>query len=344
MLRNDPGPHLGPSKGIALRIIMERTDRRLRLQALHILGLLLISLAVSCASEVDVEKLYVQSNSDDYEERVEARQKIEQLVREGKVEPFARGLRSESAETRVQSLLHLKDIKSQASKEALLGELDLSRRFNVYYNPIRLLPSSIGADSRIMVARIIFLLGGDPRAVEILKETYGKEPDADARVGTLYALGALMDPRTIPVLRKGLRDPELKAVKAALDGLSQLEVPDVPDDLVRGLQDPDERVRKNCASALSGYPGQKAAQALIETVKKDASEEVRQTAMDSLGFAGGADAFQFALGVLKSKDSSEPMKGKAVSALRNLSGQDFGEDAGGWSRWYRQSGATVWKP
>mgnify|MGYP001603411778 CR=1 FL=1 len=88
--------------------------------ALLLLGLLMLSLAVSCASEVDVEKLYVQSNSDDYEERVEARQRLGRLVSEGKVEPFAHGLRSENTETRLQSILHLMAIRSHEAKRALV--------------------------------------------------------------------------------------------------------------------------------------------------------------------------------------------------------------------------------
>ena len=65
---------------------------------------LLLSLALSCAAEVEVEKLFLQSRSSDYEEQVEARQKLEELVTGGKVGVFARGLRSENSEIRVEVL------------------------------------------------------------------------------------------------------------------------------------------------------------------------------------------------------------------------------------------------
>src|SRR5262249_49997428 len=111
---------------------------------------LVISCSASCAPEVDVEKLFVQANSDDYEERVEARQRLPDLVEKGAVEPFARGLKSPNAETRVQSILNLFAIQTPESKKPLVGELELSRRFNVFYNPIRLVPVSTPSDSRIM--------------------------------------------------------------------------------------------------------------------------------------------------------------------------------------------------
>jgi len=304
----------------------------------------MLSLAVSCASEVDVEKLYVQSNSDDYEERVEARQKLSRLVSEGKVEPFAHGLGSVNAETRVQSILHLMAIRSDEARRALVGELEFSRRFNVFYNPIRLVPSSLASDSRIMIARIIFLNGGDPKAVEILDATYGKEPDAEARVGTLYALGALADPKAIPALRRGLADPELKGVRAALEGLNQLQVPDLAGALLKGLSDSNEQVRFNAATVLSGFPGEETATALMEAVRKDPSQKVRMAALGSVAYAGAPDAFDFILGILKDPGSTQEMKDKAASALRSLSNQDFGRDAARWSQWNEQSRGKVGRP
>jgi len=305
--------------------------------SLPLTAALLISLALSCAAEVDVENLFLQSQSSDYEERLEARQKLEGLVTEGKVGVFARGLRSGNAETRVQSILHLMLIKKDEARKVLVGELELSRRFNVFYNPIRLLPVSTPYDSRIMIARIVFLQGGDPEAVDVLGATYGKEPDAETRVGTIYALGALADPRTVPALKKALRDRDLKVVKAALEGLSQLQAPDVADSLLQGLTDSEEVVRVNSASVLSGFPGRRTADALMEVVRKDPSEKVRLAALSSAAYAGGAYAFEFILGVLKSREAGGEMKSRAASALQSLTNQDFGQDAARWARWYQQN-------
>jgi HEAT repeat protein len=195
-----------------------------------------------------------------------------------------------------------------------------------------------------MVAHIILLAGGDPQAVTILDGSYGKEPDAEARVGTMYALGALADPKAIPALRRGLKDSELKVVKAAVEGLNQLQVPDLAEDLVRCLTDSNDQVRKNCATVLSGYPGKKTSEALMEAVKKDPSEQVRLAAVDSLGFSGGLDTFEFILGVLRSSESSAEMKSKAATALQSISNQDFGKDAGLWARWYEKNRLKIARP
>ena len=311
-------------------------SRRVRSLALGLLGLM-ICLTTSCASDVDVEKLYVQANSDDYEERVEARQKLGDLVLQGRVEPFARGLHSENAETRVQSILHLMAIKSPESTHALVGELALPRHFNVYYNPIRLVPVSNPADSRIMIAHIILMNGGDPKAVEMLAESYGQEPDTETRVGTLYALGALNDRAAIPVLRKGLKDPDLKVVKAAMEGLSQLEVPDVSESLIQGLADSNETVRINSASALAGFHNKEISAALLETLRKDPSENVRLAAIGGLANAAGPEAFAPILALLKSREAGAEIKNKAAAALQSLTNQDFGQDAVKWARWWDQN-------
>jgi len=316
---------------------------RLR-SALPLLAALLISLAVSCAPEVDVEKLYVQFRSADYEEKVEAGERLGQLVIEGNVAVFARGLRSENAETRVQSILHLMLIRNDEARKALVDELELSRRFNVFYNPIRLVPVSTPSDSRIMIARIVFLKGGDPKALEILSATYGKEPDAEARLGTVYALGALADPKTVPALRKALADRELKAVRAALEGLSLLTVSDVADTLLQGLADSDEAVRVNSATVLSGFPGRKTADALMGAVRKDPSEKVRLAALSSAASVGGSDTFELILGVLKSRETGAEMKSRAASALQSMTNQDFGQDADRWARWLQQNRGSLPRP
>src|SRR5439155_17220349 len=132
--------------------------------------------------------------------------------------------RSPNAETRVQSILHLLAIQSPESKKPLVDELALSRRFNVFYNPIRLVQISTPSDSRIMVAHILQMKGGDSRTAPILAKSYGQEPDVDARVATIYALGALQDPGAAPALEKGLRDAEVKRSEEHTSELSHVAI------------------------------------------------------------------------------------------------------------------------
>jgi hypothetical protein len=311
-----------------------------RLGAALGLAVFLLTWLAACASEVDVEKLFVQSNSDDYEERVEARQKLGQLVESGSVEPFAKGLQSSNNETRVQSILHLLAIRNPESKKPLLGELELSRRFNTFYNPIRLVPVSTPSDSRIMVAHILEAKGGDPKAAEILAASYGKEPDTATRVATVYALGALNDQAAIPPLRKALKDPEIEVVHAALEGLNQIKAPGTAAALIEGLADSNETIRANSASALSSFTEPEAARALLEALHKDPSPKVRLSALGALPNAGGFSAFAPILALLKDPRTATEMKNKAATSLQSLTGQDFGQDAAKWARWWEQNKST----
>jgi len=311
---------------------------------LLLIACLLVSLSFSCASDVDVEKTFVQANSDDYDERTEARAKLTELVQKGRVEPFARGLRSKNAETRVQSILHLMAIDKPEATDALVGELELSRRFMAYYNPIRLVPVSTAKDSRIMVAHILLARGGDPRAVQILSETYGKEPDAEARIATLYAMGALNDPGTIPILRKGLKDPDLRAVQACVEGLTQLRVPDISASLVEGLKDSSEAIRVNSAKSLSAFREGPVEVALLEALQRDPSPAVRRAALNALANSAGAMAFEPALALLRSKDADPESKENAVQSLQSMTGQDFGQDVAAWTRWWEAHRKDFGKP
>jgi hypothetical protein len=95
---------------------------------------------------------------------------------------------------------------------------------------------------------------------------------------------------------------------------------------------------------LAGFQGPKVSEALIETAKKDASDQVRTAALGSLAFTGGRESLGFLLGILKSRDSSAGMKSKAAAGLQSLSNQDFGLDAGRWARWYEQNQSKLGGP
>lgn len=320
--------------------MMRLRESRIR-RVLLPLASFIVSLSASCAAEVDVEKLYTQANSDDYEERVEARQKLGQLVEKGEVEPFAKGLRSPNAETRVQSILHLLAIQSPESKKPLVDELELSRRFNVFYNPIRLVQVSTPSDSRIMVAHILQMKGGDSRAAPILAKSYGQEPDVGARVATIYALGALQDPGAAPALEKGLRDAEVKVVSAALEGLNQLRTPGLAAILLKGLSDSSDDVRANSATVLAGFHDPGVGEALLQALQKDPSMKVRLAALGALPNAGGPSVFAPILNLLKNQQTPRELREKAATALQSLTAQDFGQDAVRWARWWDQNKAAL---
>jgi hypothetical protein len=295
---------------------------------LGILGLIaggLLALA-GCAAEVDLDRLFAESQSGDTEERAEARTRLQELVREKRVDVFSRGLRSQNPETRVQAILHLMAIRTPEANEALVDELDVARRFSVHYNPIRIVPSSKPYDSRILVANILRMKGGVPRAAEVLSRGFETETDTVARTGTMYALGALHDPAGIPTLRRGLQDGDPEVFSAALESLTQLEDGELRARLLDGLRSPDPAVRGNCAAALGGFPGEETTRVLRDILRGDDSPEVRRAALGSLGSLGGRDAFEAALAVLSAAGSDPETRKAAEQALRAMSGEDLGAD------------------
>jgi len=299
---------------------------------------------VACASEVDIEQIYVEVNSHDYEARTDARRKLQELVDQKIVEPFDRGLQSPNAETRVQSILHLMAINTPESVEALLPELELSRRFKVFYHPIRLMPSPHPSDSRIMVAYIIRLNGGHPEALEILRNTYGKEEDAEAREGTVMAMGALHDPGAIPTLKKVLRDPEAAVMQAAMEGLTGMQAPDLYEDLVACVGDDDEGVRIRCAKRLSHFRGDKAAAGVLELLAQASSAALREALVGCLGGMGGDRAFEALLALLRSRDEDPGIQRKALESLQSMTGQNFEADPDKWQSWWGENKARLQFP
>ena len=66
-------------------------------------------------------------------------------------------------------------------------------------------------------------------------------------------------------------------------------------------------------------------------------EKVRLAALGSAALAGGPHAFEFILGVLKSREAVAERQSQAASALQGITNQDFGQDAARWARWYREN-------
>lgn len=298
----------------------------------------------ACASKVDIEQIYLEADSHDYEARTDARRKLQELVDQKVVEPFATGLRSQNAETRVQSLLHLMAINTPESVEVLVPELELSRRYNVYYHPIRLMPTPQPSDSRIMVAYIIRLNGGHPKALEILRRTYGQEEDAKAREGTVLAMGALHDPAAIPTLSSALKDPDAAVMMAAWEGLRGMQAPDLFKDLVACAGEDNESVQIRCAELLAHFPGEDATASVLELLKQESSVAVREALLGSLAGTGGARAFETLLALLGARDEDPRIRRKALESLQALTGQYLDTDPEKWAAWWGENKARFQVP
>ena len=62
------------------------------------------------------------------------------------------------------------------------------------------------------------------------------------------------------------------------------------------------------------------------------NSEIRNIFLEQIGALHNMDAFRFLLGVLRG-EPDEQLKEAAGRGLRNLTGHDFGTDAGAWAAW-----------
>src|SRR5207249_4578115 len=163
---------------------------------------LLISPAVgllSCAPAYDVQTLYNQLASSDSEQRQDAEEKIEKIIQDGKYEVFQRGAESPVKSHRAPSIIYLARMKQPEARAALRGLLRVDKRSLIPYNPIRMKATTEESDSRILVANLIALDGGDPEAGRVLVQGIEGQP-ADGRASSCYAPGAPRHPQGSPFL------------------------------------------------------------------------------------------------------------------------------------------------
>ena len=95
-----------------------------------------------CAPAYDVETLYNQLESNDLEERLDAEEKIDKILREGNYEVFARGAENPVKSMRAPSMVYLARMTQPKARAALRDLLRVDKRSLIPYNPIRMKPSS----------------------------------------------------------------------------------------------------------------------------------------------------------------------------------------------------------
>ena len=187
--------------------------------------------------------------------------------------------------------------------------------------------------------------GHDPRVAPALLPLL-QEPQPEVRHAAAQALAALGDQRAIAPLCDWLHEmssipDRMDAVKA----LEQLNTPQVFDILIAALRDPacsypgyldkPGSVREQAALSLGALGDKRAVPALIEAL--------------DYGYLPGRRRAAEALGMLKDRRAIEPLiaalrhfAGDAAhapaDALKAITGQDFGLDAGRWQAWWDGTG------
>jgi HEAT repeat protein len=138
-------------------------------------------------------------------------------------------------------------------------------------------------------------------------------PNWIVRMSAAKGLTRLKDPRSIDTLILVLQD-KVPAVREeacrAIQAIGEASIPP----LLKGLQDPNWRIRLRAVEALSLLKPQVAVAPLMNLVANDSDSAVRQDAIRALGQIGDAHAIPLLLDSL----TTPSLQQKAIEALGNL--------------------------
>lgn len=110
--------------------------------------------------------------------------------------------------------------------------------------------------------------------------------------------------------------------------LAQYPTPAADAVLYAALKDPDADVRVECCQAWATRGGADAADFLGETLASDTNVDVRIAAAKALGEMGDPRAVPHLAIALEDPDPA--LQFRAVAAMRNITGEDLGNDVNAW--------------
>lgn len=128
-------------------------------------------------------------------------------------------------------------------------------------------------------------------------------------------------------------DPMIRA--EILRAIGPCASPTAGETLQAGMRDAEDFVRIACCEGWVKHGGPQAVPLLSEAARKDGSHDVRLAALRSLAKIPGLESVAAIAPALEDPDPA--MQYRAVQALRELTGKDFGDDANAW-REYAQGG------
>lgn len=287
-----------------------------------------------CAPAYDVQTLYDQLQSPDEEVRQDAEEKIGKIILTGDYKVFVRGAMSPVKTHRAPSLIYLSRMTQPDARAAMRDFLRVDKRTMLPFNPIRMKPASEESDSRILVANLIALNGGDPEAVDALLAGMDGQP-TEVVAGTCYALGALRDPKGIPFLKTSAKSGDTEVVRAATQALGMLHGPEVMAALEALTTHPVMEVRSEVLSALEMQDDPAVMNLLEKMAASDPSQDLRAVAISQLSRFRKPSPIPFLIEQLKVQEGAA--RQATLDALRQASGQSFGTQPEQWNRWWQES-------
>jgi HEAT repeat protein len=220
----------------------------------------------------------------------------------------------------------------------------------------------------------------DPRVVEFLI-TVLNDNDSSIRSRVIFALGKKKDRHTIECLLVALKDENPHVRAAAADTLGRIKNPVAVLPLISVIKDKNSEVRINVVSALGEMKDPRSVELLISSFKdenadvriraiqilsgwadkwqsepikdfrvvspliiillRDKDPEVRLNAACALGKIENRLAILPLIIALKDKESN--VRKWALSALVELTQQDFGQDPVKWREWWEKNRDRIYK-
>jgi len=211
---------------------------------------------------------------------------------------------------------------------------------------------------------------GDKKVTEPLLNLLGRAEDETAYVALLEALGDLKDERAVgallrllehrnalvaskaaesigkignrgvvPVLVKVARKSTMTSVRySAVFALGELGDSEPVDMLLGFLKSEDASLRYAAAHSLAMIADEKALDALLEVLCSDTSWGVRWAAAKGVGRICKGKPNTKAVGCLIDAllDENETVRKEALSSLRAVTGEDFGDDYEKWVEWFKK--------
>ena len=289
---------------------------------------------LTCAPAYDADTLFQDLQSDDPEVRVDARESLEKIMVGGDYKVLVRGLDSTEPMIRVQSILYLSRMPQPDARAALRELLRADRRMMLPFNPIRLKATREKHDSRILVAHLIASREGDPEALPVLLDGLDQSLPAEVLEGACYAVGALGDERGVPFLASAINSRDIGVVRASVQALGRFQTREALESIREAVSHPSQEVRGEALSALDLWSPADVKDLLLEIAGSDSSGDIRASAIHRLGSTTDPSLVPFLIDQLA---TGQPViASPALGALRQLTGENIGNDPGAWRLWWDQ--------
>ncbi len=173
----------------------------------------------------------------------------------------------------------------------------------------------------------------DKRDMPILIDALNDDAP-EVRMWAMYAIEKLNIPESYPIVLSALDDESYYVRKEAAYTLGILDNSAAVPHLIPYLNDPNYIVRCDVAESL-GKLGDPQAIPALKPLLAEESEAVRIRAAEALARLDDYSGMETLIASIKSPDYR--YKVEAHEALKGISDEDYGEDFGAWSEWWKRA-------